>query len=149
MTQTRFRTVLYIVAHAFDLCRMVGTLCKTVRHQHIEHIGIGKAHPLLAFLLTGLQLVLYLCLAKIECHHARLGIAHVHVDEQVVGRIKAHQTVNSDTWIIRSNALHVADTLAIHHQLHSGILQSHVPVCRLNSVNHTFLGCTHCQYVCH
>ena len=33
---------------------MIGSLGKTIRHEHVEYVGIGEAHALLTFLLAGL-----------------------------------------------------------------------------------------------
>ena len=149
MTETGFRAVLYVGAHASHLGRMIGTLCKTVGHQHVEHVGIGEAHALLASLLAGLQLIGNLRLAEVEGHCAGLGITEIHVDEQVVRRIEAHETIDGDTRIIGGDGGHITDIGAIDHQLHRGVLHPHVPVGRLD-VGYYFLPCCiHCHYIGH
>ena len=52
MAQRRLRAVLAIGVHAFNLCGVVGTLCKAVGHEHIKHVGIGESHALVASFLT-------------------------------------------------------------------------------------------------
>ena len=149
VAQTWLCTILYIVAHALNLLGMIGTLCKSVRHQHIQHVGIGKSHTFVAAHLACLQLVLHLGLAKVQCHRARLCTTKVHVDKQIVGRIKSHQTVDYHTRIISCYACNIANTLTIHHQLHLRILHPYIPVGGFDTVNHCFLCCTHRKNVCH
>ena len=52
MAQRRLRAILAIGVHAFNLCGVVGTLCKAVGHEHIEHVGIGEPHALVASFLA-------------------------------------------------------------------------------------------------
>ena len=122
---------------------MVGTLCKTVWHEHVEHIGIGEAHPLLALFLSGFELIRHLCLAEVEGHGTGLCIAEVQIDEQVIGGVKSYQTVDGDARVIGGDTGHVADPLTIDHQLHLWILHTHVPVGRFDLVDHILLCCTH------
>ena len=157
VAQAGFRAVFDVGAHAFDLLGMVGTLCKTVGHEHVEHVGIGEADTLFALHLTGFQLIGHLHALRAldgatlegELHRAGLGLAEVHVDEQVVGGVEAHEAVDGDTGVVGGDILHIADALSIDHQLHLGILHPHIPVGGLNPVNHCFFCCTHRQYVCH
>ena len=149
VSEAWLRAVLHVVAHALDLGVVVCALRKTVGHQHVEHVGIGESQALLTFLLARLQLVWYFRLAKIQNHRTWLGVAEIQVDEQVVGRVEAHQTVDGYTRIVRRHVLHVADALSVDHQLYGGVLHPYIPVGGLNSVNHTFLRCTHCHDVCH
>ena len=66
---------------------MVRSLCKTVRHQHIEHVGIGESHTFVAAHLALFQLIQHLLSFtpsllpsfKNKRHRARLGLAHVHI----------------------------------------------------------------------
>ena len=143
MTQTGLGAILNIISHALYLCRMIGALCETVGHQHIKHIGIGKAHPLIATHLTLFKLILYLGLAKVQRHRARLCITQIHINQQVVRRIKSHQAVDDHPWIIGCDTGHIADTLTVHHQLHLRILQANIPVGGFNTINHLFFCCTH------
>ena len=143
MTQTGLGAILYIVTHALYLCRMIGTLCKTVGHQHIEHIGIGKAHTLIATHLTLFKLILYLGLTKVQHHRAWLCITQIHINQQVVRRIKSNDTVDDCTWIIGCYTGNIADTFSVHHQLYLRILQAYIPVGGFDTVNHLFLCCTH------
>ena len=57
MTQAGLRAILFITTHALHLRIVASTLCKTVGHEHIEHIGIGETHALVATHLTGLELI--------------------------------------------------------------------------------------------
>ena len=157
MTQRRLGAVFLIVSHTLDLRIMTGSLCKAVGHQHIEHIGIGETHTLVATHLPLFQPIVVsqlltpslLLSFKYQGHCARLGVLQVHIDEQIVWRVEAHKAVNPDTRIISCHTGDVADALAIHHQLHSGVLHPHVPVGGLNTVNHWFFSCTHCHHVGH
>ena len=74
MTERRLRAILGISPHTLDLRIMPSPLGKAVGHQHVKHIGIGESHTLVTAHLTRLELVLSFCLAKLEGHHARLGI---------------------------------------------------------------------------
>ena len=94
---------------------MIGSLGKTIRHEHVEYVGIGEAHALLTFLLAGLKLVGNLRLAEIKDHGAGLGITEIHVDEQVIRRIEAHETIDGDTRIIGGDGGHITDIGAIDH----------------------------------
>ena len=85
MTKRRLCAILLITAHTLYLRVMTLALCETVGHEHVEHIGIGKAHTLVATHLTGLQLILHLGLVELQCHRTRLGILQVHIDQKVVG----------------------------------------------------------------
>ena len=122
---------------------MVGTLCKTVGHKHVEHVGIGEPHTLLTFLLTCFELIGHLRLTEVEEHGSGLCIAEVQVDEQIVRGVETYQTVDGDTRIVCGDTGHIADALTIDHQLYLGIFHAHVPVCRIDSVDHNFLCCTH------
>ena len=145
MTETGLRTVFYISAHTFDLSGMVGTLSKTVRHKHIKHVGISEAHALLALLLTGLKLILDLCLTKGQGHRTGLGILEVEVDEQVVGRVEAYEAVDPDTWIVGGYTGNIANALAINHQLDGGVFHPYIPVGGIYAVNHCLFGCHQCE----
>ena len=87
MTEGGFGAVFLVGSHTCHLRVVVGALCKTVWHQHIEHVGIGKAHALVATHLTLFQLerhfltfsTFHLSPFKRQRHGARLGIAHVHI----------------------------------------------------------------------
>ena len=149
VSQTWSRAVFHIVAHSLDLWVMTCALGKTVWHEHVEHVGIGETHTLVATHLTLLQLILHLRLAEAECHRSWLCILQVHVDQQVVRRVETHKTIDYDTRIVCRNTLHIADTLSIDHQLYLWILHTHVPVCWFNAVNYDFFCCTHCQDICH
>ena len=154
MTEARLRAVLHVVAHPLDLLGVVCALGKAVGHQHIEHVGIGESQSLLALLLASLQSELLtahlsLFIFEVQRHRARLRILQIHVDEQIVGRVETHQTVDLHARIVRRHVLHVADTLSVDHQLHRGVLHPYEPVGRLNTVDHTFLCSTHCHHVCH
>ena len=154
MPEARLRAVLHVGSHPWNLLGVVGALGEAVGHQHIEHVGVGESQSLLALLLARLQLELFtvhlsLFTSEVQRHRSRLRILQIHVDEQIVGRVETHQTVDLHAGIVRRHVLHVADTLSVDHQLHRGVLHPYEPVCGLNSVNHTFLCCTHCHYVCH
>ena len=84
MTQRRLCAILLIGSHSLNLRIVVCSLCKTVWHKHIEHIGIGESHTLVATHLTSLQLILHLYLTKLKSHSARLGILKVHIDKEIV-----------------------------------------------------------------
>ena len=143
MTQTGFCAILHIVAHTLYLLGMVGALRKAVGHQHIEHIGIGKAHTLVAAHLALLELVLHLGLTEVQCHDAWLCTAQVHVDEQIVGRVEAHQTIDNHARVIGCNTCNIADTFSVHHQLHLRILHAYIPVGGFDTVNNGLFCCTH------
>ena len=140
--------VFLIGAHTLHLRVMTGTLGKTVGHQHVEHIGVSEALTLVAAHLAGLQQIRHLLLAKLQCHRARLGTTQVKIKQQVVRGVEAHDAVDNNTGIVGGHALHIADAVAIDHQLHRRVLHSHVPVSRFNSVNHCFLSCHSCQVEC-
>ena len=57
MTQRRLRTVFLISPHSLDLRIVALSLGKAVGHQHVEHVGIGEAHALVATHLALLQLI--------------------------------------------------------------------------------------------
>ena len=80
---------------------------------------------------------------KVQSHRAWLGILDIHIDQQVVGRVESHQTINTDTRIGGSHTLHVTDTFAIDHQLQLGVLHAHKPVGGFYVVDSNFLGATH------
>ena len=156
MPQRGLCAVFLIGAHTLHLRVMTGALGKTVGHQHVEHIGIGKALTLVAAHLAGLQGIGHLLLSplssllfkKLQRHRARLGTTQVKIKQQVVRGVEAHDAVDSDTGIIGGHALHIADAVAIDHQLYRRVLHPHVPVSRFNSVNHCFLSCHSCQVEC-
>ena len=135
---------------------MVLPLSETVGHQHVEHVGVGESHALVAAHLAGLQLIqhhlaflsLHRSSFKSERHRTRLGVLQVHVDKQVIRRVEAHEAVDADAGIVGRHLGHVTDALSIDHQLHLRILHPHVPVGRLYPVNHCLFCSTHCQYVC-
>ena len=93
MSKRWFCAIFHVMTHALDLRGVVRSLCKTVWHQHVEHVGIGESHALVAAHLAGLQLILHvfaflslhLSAFKRQRHHAGLGALQVHVDKQVVG----------------------------------------------------------------
>ena len=117
MTKTRFTAVFYILAHTFDLFWVIGSLCKTIRHEHIQHVGIGEAHSLVTAHLPLLQLVRHFRLVEAQHHVTSLCPFQVKIQQQVVRRVEPHHTVNAHTGIIGRNILHVPDILSIDHQL--------------------------------
>ena len=145
MTQRGFRAILFIRAHTFYLRVMPRTLSKAVGHEHVEHIGIGESHALVATHLAILQRVFYLFLVEFQRHCTCLGVAQVHVHQQIVRRIEAYHTVNPYSWIVGSHVLHCGNVIAIHHQLHLRIFQSYKPIGRVDTVNH----CLCCTHSCH
>ena len=136
MTQRRLCAILLISSHSLNLRIMVCALSKTVRHKHIEHIGIGESHTLVATHLTSLQLILHLYLAKLKSHSARLGILKVHIDKKIVWRVQTHKTIDGDTRIISGDRSHITYPLAINHQLNLRILQSDKPIGGVDSINY-------------
>ena len=149
MTQRGLCAVFLITAHTLHLRVVTCSLSKTVGHQHIQHIGIGESHPLLTAHLPRLQLVLHFGLIKLQCHRTWLSVLYINIYKKVVGRVKAHQTINRDTGIIGGHTLHITDAIAIDHQLHRRVLQSHIPVGRIYPVNHCLFSCHHCHVQCH
>ena len=143
MAQTRLVAILHIVAHALDLSGVVSALSKAVGHQHIEHVGIGESHALIAAHLALLQLILHLGLAETERHSARLSIAHVHIDQQIVRRIEAHKAVDTGSWIVGCYTGNIAYTFSVNHQLHCRVFHPDIPVGGLDTVNHCLFCCTH------
>ena len=79
MSQTGFGTVLLIGAHSLYLRVMPGTLCETVGHEHIEHIGIGETYSLLTSLLSCLELVSHLRLVESQGHGSWLCSLQVEI----------------------------------------------------------------------
>ena len=85
MTQAGLRTVFLVGAHTLYLRVVTCALSKAVGHQHVEHIGIGKAYALVATHLALLELIGDFLLVELEAHRASLCLTKVHVHQQVVG----------------------------------------------------------------
>ena len=151
--QRWLRTVVHVGVEPFQLVVVSTPGGETVGHQHVEHVGIGESHALVACHLARLELVVGSGLrafrGELQLHGAGLCVAQVQVDQQIVRRVKPNQAVNPYTRIVGCDAFNVADALSVDHQLHRRVLQSHEPVGGLNPFNHIFLCCTHCQNVCH
>ena len=153
VTQRRCIAVFLVGAHTLQLRVVTGRLCKAVGHQQVEHVADVEAATLLTLHLASLQLVGHLqglafLALELEGHRAGLCVLHVHVHQEIVGRVEAHQTVNLHTRIVGGHLLHIADALAIDHQLHAGVLQTHVPVGGVYAVNgHFCLSCAHRYYL--
>ena len=153
MSQRRLGTVLLVGAHTLHLRIVVGTLCKTVGHEHVQHVGIGESLAFVARHLAVLQHIASLqCLAflrfELQCHRAGLGITQVHVNQQIVRRVEAHHAVNDGTGIVRRHRSDVTDVFSIDHQLHAGIFHAYEPVGRVYSVYRQFC-CIHHHYLGH
>ena len=150
MSQRGLAAVLLVGSHPLHLRLVPLPLCKAVGHEHVEHVAVVEAYALVASHLALFQLVLHLDLVELEGHGAGLGLAQVEIDEEVVGRVEAHHTVDDHAGIVGSHTLHGSNVLAIDHQLHLGVLEPYKPVGGVNAINHYFaFGCTHCHYLCH
>ena len=153
VTQGGLRTVVHVGVESFQLVVVSTSGGETVGHEHVEHVGIGESHALVACHLARLELVVDSGLGslrrELQFHGARLCVAQVEVDQQIVRRVKPNQTVNLNARVVGGDAFNVSDALSVDHQLHRRVLQPHEPVGGIYPLNHIFLCCTHCQNVCH
>ena len=76
MSQTRLRAVVLVGIHPLDLVVVGAPGGKAVGHEHIQYVGIGEAHALVALFLACLELVVHLgflfAVGKVEGHGAGL-----------------------------------------------------------------------------
>ena len=146
MSQRRRRAVALLVEHTRH--HIVGRIAigKAVGHQHVEHIGIGKAPARLARQIALFQFIfqrlLIAGLFKLEIDGARFRLFHIQVNEQIVGAIEAHHAIHLHPGVGSGNIgmLHI---LAIHHDLERRVLHSGIPKGRFHMVD--INGCTGCE----
>ena len=157
MTQRWSIAVFLIGAHTFYLLLVVGTLCKAVRHQQVEHVTDVEALALVARHFALFQLVvhyltlhlsLFILHLKCQFHRAGLRILQIQIHQQIVRRVEAHNVFDGNARIVSRHLLSIADAFAIHHQLHGWILQSHIPVGGVDTCDNLFGRCIHCHHVC-
>ena len=64
---------------------------------------------------------------KLKAHLARLSALEIHIDEQIVGRVEAHEGVDTRMGVVGRD-LGVAYALAIDHELERGIIPTYQSV---------------------
>ena len=81
VAQAGLRAVCLVCVQALDVVVLRVAVGKTVGHEHVEHVGIGEAHTLLAALFARLQFVLnLLCrLAVLELESHLAGLCALEV----------------------------------------------------------------------
>ena len=145
MAQTGLATVYHIVIHALDLVVGIAATGEAVGHEHIEHVGIGETLALVTGFLPLLEFVTHALFLfadiEIERHHSWLRALEVEIDEQVVGTVEPHQTVDSHSAVVGRH-LCLTDAAAINHELQTGVLHAGKPVGGFYVVD--FKGCAHC-----
>ena len=144
VTERRLRAVAQMVAHAFHHVVFRVAVGKAVGHEQIEHVGIGEALVVFAAHLPCLEGILHGLLhalaAEFEVHCTGLRIFHVHVYEQIVGAVEAHQTVYPHSGIVGGD-VGCAYVFAVDHQLHLRVLHANEPVGGFDAVN--LVCCVH------
>ena len=131
VAQRGLRAVAEAVAHALDDIIARVAIGKAVGHEEIEHVSLRKALVVLGSLGAGVEHVALRQLAavelKLEAHLARLSALEIHIDEQIVGRVEAHEGVDTRMGVVGRD-LGVAYALAIDHELERGVFHPHIPV---------------------
>ena len=112
--QTGLCTVFLVGIEAFHLCRMVLSLRKTVGHEHVEYIGIGESHALIAGHLTLFERIFHLFAIELQRHLSGPGTLQVQVNQQVIGRIEPHERVDTCPRIVHRD-MGIADILPVNH----------------------------------
>ena len=152
MTERGLCAVFLVGIHSFDLCRVMRTLCETVGHQHIKHVSIGESLPFRACFLTLFELVgsnltfhfsFFVFHLKRQFHRSSFRPFQVHIDQEIVGGIQMNNAVDMSIGIVCCHFLNRCDIFAIDHQLYLGILHTHVPVGRVNTLYVYFSICFH------
>ena len=145
VAQAGLRAVVLVGHHAFNLVVVSLARCKPVGHKHVEHVGVGESHVLVAALVAPLQLVLHFLPREIERHLSGLRAAEVEVNEQVVGRVEPHDAVYPHPGIV-GLYLGFAYVLAVNHKLQRRVFHPHIPVGGVDSVD--FQCCVHSHCCC-
>ena len=137
VAKTWLRTVGLVCVKALDVVVFRVAVSKTVGHKHVEHVGIGESHALLATLLARLELVFHLLcrlpVLEVKGHLAGLRAFKIEVNEQVIGAVKPHNAVHLDAGIVSSDLCRTY-AFAVNHELQRRILHADKPVCRVNAV---------------
>ena len=131
--------VAQLAAHPLHLVVGGVAVGKAVGHEHIEHIGIGKALfasvvARLKFKGHGLFLLVEL---EVEVHGAGLHSVQTHADDEVVGTLQLCNAVDGHAWIVGGDG-GGSNALAIDHDLELVVFEPCKPVFRLHPVDIEF-----------
>ena len=152
VSQAWRRAVARLVAHGLEGVVVWVAIGKSVGHEHVEHIGVGESHALVARHVAVFQQVFHLlgllALLEAQRHLARLGPFEVEVDEEIVGRVEACDRIDAHPRVAHFH-VGAAHILAVHHQLQRGVFHAYIPVGGLNAVDPHRCVHAHCTHKHH